>query len=218
MERSHDRSRPAANGRGMIPAALLPLVVAALIVPIVLAAVAGGTGLAFLVAAIVLLAIVVVTARARPRGAIEVGASGGATRRILLAISEPADDHRTADEVARALRVDEVMLDTEILAVAPTRPGFLERWASDVGAARAEARRKLEVTVASLPDEGRVSARGQVGDADLVVAVEDALRGFAADEVVLVTGRPDRDRAGDRAAAELRERLPIPFAHVLGHA
>ena len=87
----------------------------------------------------------------------------------------------------------------------PPSQGKLGRWATDVTKARAEAQRRLVVSVAAL-GKADLTARASVGDDDPVLAVEDALHEFAASEVILVTGPPAEDAAGERAAAELQSR------------
>ncbi|HVW46684.1 MAG TPA: hypothetical protein VHA76_06505, partial [Solirubrobacterales bacterium] len=172
----------------------------------------GGPGLAIIVAVVLLLAVVFVAVRSRPKEPIEVAPPPDATHRVLLALTEPVADEGTAERVVRAAeaRGDR---PTQILALAPTRPHFLDRWASDVGASEAEARHKLDITVASLRRE-HVDARAEVGDSDVVLAIEDALREFPADEVILATGTAEDDPDGTAAARDLAERLPMRFEHV----
>lgn len=113
---------------------------------------------------------------------------------VIPTVAAPVADAATAEEVVRAAeaRGDR---PTQILALAPTRPHFLDRWAGDMSQAQAEARHTLEVTVASLRHE-HVDARSEVGDSDTVLAIEDALREFPADEVVLATGTAEDDPDG----------------------
>jgi hypothetical protein len=103
--------------------------------------------------------------------------------------------------------------DAEVRVLAPSPSGFLDRWASDVTAAREEAQRKLVITLAAL-SRAEVAADAKVGDAGLVQAVEDQLRSFPATEVVLATGPADEDPEGERAARELAERLEQPFSRI----
>jgi hypothetical protein len=198
---------------GIIKPIWLPVVVVVLVVPTVVAAIVGGPGLAVLVAVLLLVAIVFVAVRSRPKVPIEVAAAPDATHRVLLALTAPVADPTTADQVVRAAEA-RGRRPTEILALAPTRPHFLDRWASDVGKSEAEARHKLDVTVASLHSE-HVDARAEVGDSDIVQAIEDALREFPADEVVLATGPEEDDPAGAAAARDLAERLTVHFEHVV---
>ena len=198
---------------GILKPIWLPVVVAVLVVPTVVAAILDGPGLAIVVAVVLLVAIVFITVRSRPKGPIEVAAAPDATHRVLLALTAPVTDTTTAERVVGAAEA-RGKRPTEILALAPTRPHFLDRWASDVGESEAEARRKLDVTVASLRRE-HVDAETEIGDSDIVLAIEDALHEFPADEVVLATGPEEDDPAGAAAARELAERLPMHFEHVV---
>jgi hypothetical protein len=81
--------------------------------------------------------------------------------------------------------------------------------------ARSEAEsRAVEVGRAVAPEADRVEA--EVGDTDPVQAIEDALRTFAADELVLVTRRDDD--AGwleEGTASEALARFNLPVTHLV---
>ena len=64
------------------------------------------------------------------------------------------------------------------------------------------------------PEAGAVDS--EVGDTDPVQAIEDALRTFPADELLLVT-RPDDDAGWleEGAAAEAFERFSLPVTHLV---
>lgn len=198
---------------GILKPIWLPVVVTAIVVPTALAAIFGGPGLAIVVAIVLLGAIVVIAARGRSTEPIEAPAAGDDRHRVLLAVTAPVADAAAAEAVVRAAEAGGDR-PTEILALAPTRPHFLDRWAGDVAAAEAEARHMLEVTVARLRRE-HLDARAEIGDADIVQAVEDALGDFPADEVVLVTGPTGDDAAGAAAARSLSGRLQMRFEHVV---
>jgi hypothetical protein len=185
----------------------LPLAVIAIAVPIALAFYAGGPGVGVAIGALMAVAIVVVAARQRPRGAIGEPAAD-ARRRLLIVVSRPLEQSEAIREVAAlaAAGAD----DVEVLVLAPARIGFLDRWASDVEAARRQAQERLVITVASLAKAG-VVAEARVGDEDLVQAVEDQLQSFAATVVVLITGSPEEDPDGEAAALELEGRLRAEF-------
>jgi hypothetical protein len=192
----------------------LPVIVAVIVVPTALGAVFGGPGVGIVIAVVVLVAIVVLAVRSRPKEPIETApAPDKTTHRVLLALTAPVADRATADKVVRAAEA-RGNRPTEILALAPTHPHFLGRWASDVREAEVEARQELDVTVASLRRE-HVDAQTEVGDSDVVLAIEDALREFPADEVVLATGSAEDDPDGTAAARNLAERLQIHFEHVV---
>src|ERR1700710_2778966 len=74
------------------------------------------------------------------------------------------------EEVAeRALR-----LDGHVLVIAPARTSRLRHWLSDTDEALSAAHERLKLAVEHLRTAG-VNANGEVGDADPVIAIEDAL-------------------------------------------
>jgi hypothetical protein len=193
----------------------LPLVVVAIVVPVVTAFYAGGPGVGVAAGALGAVAIVVVAVRQRPRGAIGRPAPKGERRRLLVVVSHPVEDAGTIREIAGEVeRSDSGLGPAEVLVLSPARIGFLDRWASDLEGARREAQRRLVISVASLAKAG-IAAEARVGDEDLVQAVEDQLQSFAATEVVLVTGSAGEDPAGEAAAVELEPRLRVGFRRLV---
>jgi hypothetical protein len=95
----------------------------------------------------------------------------------------------------------------------PIRTGFLDRWASAVDGARAEARGKLRDVTASLAESG-IPVEASVGDENVVQAVEDEICTFPATEVVLLTGAGEEPARVRRMSDELRSRLVAYFRHV----
>ena len=85
---------------------------------------------------------------------------------------------------------------SEVLVVVPALASKLEAATGAVDDRRAEAQRTADRLGAAL------SARAEVGADDPVLAVEDSLRVFGADEVVVV--------GGDGLAERIRERVAIP--------
>ena len=125
------------------------------------------------------------------------------------------DGHRPE---AAARRCESAVGDARanVLVVTPALNSPLRHWTSDEDGARAAADDRLQRSVAELDRLG-ISARGEVGDADPVQAIEDALRTFGADEIIISThpeGRSQLARArrrhfGPRAlrgAADARRR------------
>ncbi|HYH62126.1 MAG TPA: hypothetical protein VD766_09695 [Solirubrobacterales bacterium] len=158
-------------------------------------------------------ALLVWAARAGEKGAIETVPVTRLRRRVLVVVTVELDD-RAVEAIQSAGEYDRPGNQAEMLVVAPASPGKLGRWATDVMKARAEAQRKLVVSVAALTKAG-ITARASVGDDDPVLAVEDALREFAASEVILVTGPGAEDEPGERAASELQSRLRQPLERVI---
>lgn len=91
--------------------------------------------------------------------------------------------------------------------VAPAQIGALDQWTNDDGAARAEARERLDRSVAAFQAAGMV-ADGELGDENPVQAVEDAMRTFRPDELVLASPEPG-------AAEKMREHFALPMTHVV---
>jgi hypothetical protein len=107
--------------------------------------------------------------------------------------------------------------DSEILVVVPALTSSqLEHWTSDVDGAIEEARRRLDDSLRTMKAAG-LTARGDVGDHhEPNAALEDALRAFPADEVIISTHPPDRSRWLERGVVErARREVPLPVTHVV---
>jgi hypothetical protein len=191
----------------------LPLIVAAIVVPVVAGFMVGGPPLGLGIGFLACAGLIVLAAVKPPRGAIETAPATDSRRHLLIVTSREIDDPEAVEALARAAGVEGDGQDAEVRVLAPSPSRFLDRWASDVAAARQEAQRKLVITLAAL-SRAEVAADAKVGDAGLVQAVEDQLRSFPATEVVLATGSADEDPEGERAARELAERLEQPFSRI----
>jgi hypothetical protein len=126
-------------------------------------------------------------------------------RRLLVVITS-----EIADDVLRELVRERAGEDAEMLVVAPASEISRLDWLTNAeDDARAEASALATKTADATPTED-VEAR--VGDSDPVKAIEDALRTFAADEILVVT-RPDEQAGwleqGSGAAAQERFNLPV---------
>lgn len=190
----------------------LPLIAAAIVVPIVAGFLIAGPGLGVLVAAVIVLGIIWLAARQTPRGPIGTPAADG--RHVLVVITCAAEEPATVRQLLDAAGLDgePARPPASVLVLSPARIGFLDRWMSDVESSRQEAQRNLVATVAGLAKAGIV-AEARVGDEDVVQAVEDQLQSFPATEVVLVgEGKPSA--AEETAAAELESRLRAEFRRV----
>jgi hypothetical protein len=187
------------------------LIVFAIVVPTIGGFALAGPALGLALGTVVAAAVVILAVRYEPKGAIHSSAASNPGRYVLVVLSRPVEGTEAVEAIAEAAGADH---DGEILVLAPAETTFLDRWASDVGPARAEAQRKLVISVASLA-AAHLDARAQVGDASLVQAVQDTLRTYPATEVILATGRDPEDPHGARAAAELGRRLEVPFQRLV---
>jgi hypothetical protein len=103
----------------------------------------------------------------------------------------------------------------EVLVVTPALNSPLRHWASDEDGARASAQARLEASLARLREAG-VNARGQIGDAEPLQAIEDALRTFGADELIISTHPEGRSHWLEKGIVEeARERFAVPITHVV---
>jgi hypothetical protein len=187
--------------------------VLAIAVPVIAAFAVGGPGAGLAVGALAAVALVGAAARLVPRGPI-VPKAGDGRRRLLLVAAAPIDQPEAVRRVAEAVGGDAGLEEPEVRVLAPARIGFLDRWASDLGPARDRAQRDLVISLANL-GKAHVEADARVGDEGLIQAVEDQLADFPASEVILATGEPEADPDGTKAAEELRDRLSVPFRHLV---
>jgi hypothetical protein len=103
----------------------------------------------------------------------------------------------------------------EVLVVTPALNSPLRHWVSDEDGARAAAQERLDASLAKLGQAG-LQARGEVGDGDPVQAIEDALRTFGADEIIISTHPEGRSNWLERGVVEhARERFAVPITHVV---
>ena len=192
---------------------LLPFLILALIVPPIAGFALGGPPLGIGIGGLEVAAIVVFAARARFDEPIEVRQGAGGYALLILAL-DAVERPAQAERVAAVARAGALALGTgdeepEVLVLAPATNQPLAEWLSDVGEARFDAQRRLALSVGTLAAAG-IEARGSVGDPDPVQAVEDKLRTYPANELVLVTDA----EVPDSALAELTRRLPLPVTRI----
>ncbi|HWH04910.1 MAG TPA: universal stress protein [Gaiellaceae bacterium] len=136
-------------------------------------------------------------------------ADGG--HRILVIANETVG----GGELLDVIRQKSQSVDEQVLVVVPALNTPLRHWASDDDGARAAAQERLEASLSRLREEG-IEARGEVGDGDPVQAIEDALRTFGADEIVISTHPEGRSNWLERdVVASARERFATPITHVV---
>jgi hypothetical protein len=136
----------------------------------------------------------------------------GALKRVVLVANETVAAPGVRDRIRELVGREKA----EVFVVAPalTKTRF-QQVTGEVDEAIEEARRRLETSVRALREAG-ISASGDVGESDPNLALEDALRRFPADEVVISTHPPGRSRwleqdVVDKARAESGR----PVTHVI---
>jgi nucleotide-binding universal stress UspA family protein len=133
--------------------------------------------------------------------------------KMLVLTSEPI----TAQQLRGALRSDVDPSDAEVMLVAPAFADSAVRfWMSDADDAITRADEVWRESVERL-DEAGIPATGDTGEADPHTAIEDALKTFDADRIVIFTHQgADQRYREDLDGRELAERfgLPVDSANV----
>jgi GABA permease len=84
-----------------------------------------------------------------------------------------------------------------------------------VAGARAAAQARLDESLAAMRAAG-VDAAGEIGDGDPIQAIEDAVRTFRPDELIVSTHPPGRSHWLERGVVEkARTRFDVPLTHVV---
>jgi nucleotide-binding universal stress UspA family protein len=182
---------------------------------IAIAALAIGKWAGIIVFLVLTLAGVAYVVRARrvepPRQAVPSRRGRENERRILVIANETVGGERLQEEIRRRSEG----YDEQVLVVCPALNSPLRHWASDEDDARVQAQKRLDASLARLRAAG-VEAKGEVGDAEPVQAMEDALRLFGADEIIISTHPEGRSNWLEKGIVETaRERFVVPITHVV---
>jgi hypothetical protein len=179
---------------------------------VVAAAINRWVGLAvFVLLTAAAIAWVIRARREPPVRTTHVSRSAPGERRILVIANETVGGDALRDEIERRSAGFRV----ELLVVCPALNSPLRHWVSDEDAARAAAQERLERSLARLADAG-LEARGEVGDGEPLQAIEDALRSFGADEIIISTHPKGRSQWLERGVVKgARERFDVPITHVV---
>src|SRR4029079_11523436 len=169
----------AADGEYVLAAWKLPVIVAAIAVPMVAGSYVGGPGLAMAISALAASSIVVVAFRGVPKARIGPRAAADGREHLLLVAGDPLESPAAIDRVVAATAADDEGDEAEVLVLTPNRSRFVDRWASDADRSHEAAQQSLVLTLASLAKAG-IDAKARVGDEDVVQAVDDELRSYPA--------------------------------------
>jgi hypothetical protein len=132
------------------------------------------------------------------------------TRRLLVVANRTCPCRDVLDDIRR--RVGD---DGEVLLVAPALNTRLRHWVSDTDGALASARERLDRALDYLRDAG-VAARGEIGDADPLVAIEDALATFDPAEIIIATWPAGQSNWLERdLIADAQKRFDRPVVHLV---
>jgi GABA permease len=148
-----------------------------------------------------------------PRTADVADSPADEVHRVLVVANQTVGGRALLEEVRKRCRGRQ----SEIRVVVPAlTKSYLEHWSSDVDGAIAEAQTRLDAALRAMADAG-LRATGHVGDHhDPNSAIEDALREFPADEVIVSTLPPEKSRWLESGVVErAREEVPLPVTHVV---
>jgi len=143
---------------------------------------------------------------------VELTRGGDGRHRLLVVANETVGGEALLAEIRDRCR----NRDCQILVVTPALVGSrASHWASDVDEAMELARQRMELSLIAI-DELGLKAKGEIGDSDPNVAIEDALRVFPADEIVISTHPPQRSRWLEHGVVErARDEIDLPITHVV---
>ena len=132
-------------------------------------------------------------------------------RRILVVANETVAGGALRD----AIKVAAEGARANVLVVSPALNTKLKHWTSDEDQARAAAEERLARSCRELERLG-IDARGEVGDADPLQAIEDAQRTFGAEMIIISTHPQGRSNWLERGVVSgARERFAVPITHVV---
>jgi hypothetical protein len=131
-------------------------------------------------------------------------------KKILALVSEPVSGEALKQAIGR-----ERAETAEVLVVAPALTTRRRFWLSDVDPAIERAEEVQEESVARMDEEG-VDAAGDTGESDPLLALQDALQTFPADEIVLFThAGGETNWLEEGLMEEARERFDCPVEHLV---
>ena len=191
------------------------VVVAVLVAPVALAAILFGSTVGLAVAGGlafgIFFALFVLKRDAGPERASLRRRRPDDRHRVLVVANETLSGEALRDEIEHRA----AGRDTELFVVCPALNSKIRHWTSDEDRARAAAHGRLQEMMDALDREG-FNVQGDIGEADPIQAMEDALRLFGADEVIVSTHPPGRSNWLEREVVQrARERFDVPVTHVV---
>jgi hypothetical protein len=132
-------------------------------------------------------------------------------RRILVVANETVGGRKLLSEI----RSRSEGIRTKVLVVSPALNTPVKHWTNEEEPARAAAQDRLDRSLAAIRGVG-VEVTGEIGDDDPLQAIEDALRTFAPDELIISTHPEGLSNWLERGIVEhARERFALPVTHVV---
>ncbi len=134
--------------------------------------------------------------------------------RLLVLANETCASVAVLEEVRARMRTPGAIEEVVVVAPALAR-SRLTHWLTSDESARDAAQKRLDQSIAALTSEG-LAARGELGDADPLQALNDAVRVHRPDEVIIATHTPKRSQWLERRVVDAaREKFLLPITHVV---
>ncbi|MDQ3719614.1 MAG: hypothetical protein M3350_02355 [Actinomycetota bacterium] len=131
-------------------------------------------------------------------------------KKILALVSEPVSGGALKSAVG-----EDVAEQAEVLVVAPALNKSWRFWLSDPDEAIERAEAIQEETVDRMDDVG-IDAAGDTGESDPLLALQDALATYEADEIVLFTHHHgEKNWLEEGIVEQAEERFSQPVRHIL---
>jgi nucleotide-binding universal stress UspA family protein len=132
-------------------------------------------------------------------------------RRVLVVANETV----AGEELLSTISTLALTQQTRFRVVCPALNSRLKTYTSDEDPARAAAQERLDATLARLAAVG-IDASGEVGDGDPLVAVDDGVRTFGPNEIVISTHPPGKSNWLEKGVVDsVRARYDVPVTHVV---
>jgi GABA permease len=146
------------------------------------------------------------------RGDVALTRGGDGRHRLLVVANETVGGAGLLEEIGNRSRGR----NAEILLVTPVMPSSrAAHLTGDIDEAMELARQRMELSLIEIDRLG-LKARGKVGESEPNVAIEDALRVFPADEIVISTHPPERSHwLEDGVVERARAEIDLPITHVV---
>ena len=132
--------------------------------------------------------------------------------RVLVVANETVGGSQLLDTIRERITNH---AQARVLVVCPALHSPLRHWASDEDDARQKAQDRLDASLRAMQGAG-IQASGEIGDGDPIQAIEDAVRTFQPDELVVSTHPVGKSHWLERGVVEkARERFALPVTHVV---
>lgn len=131
-------------------------------------------------------------------------------KKIIALVSEPISGEALRDALG-----DEATDDMEVLVIAPALISKMRWLMADPDPAIRRAEEIQEETVQRLDEDG-IDAAGDTGESDPLLAIQDALQTYQADQIVLFTHRQGkRNWLEDGVVEDAKARFDPPVSHMV---